>query len=485
MPDAQTLPTLAALLHWARLTPDAPAASWRGTAIGYADLARKVASCASMLTSSGLQPGMWAGLQCDDRLIHMVLVLACEAAGAGSMSITALDLGTDAGLCQSFGLICRDTDEALAPVAGQIRLTTAQAQASLAAGALPDSLKTVWPPETLLRIVRTSGTTGAPKLVPVRAGEIAGRLTIQLYTANRAPIAGIWIALYNFTHASAYHLMLCALATGRTLVFHDLESFVSGFDDLPPFTANVLPAEAAWLAERCARLGKRARPGFLQIGGDALPQALRDAVTSHVASDVQNIYASNETGRIAVVGPDGVGDLVPGAQCRILDEQGRDLPWGEPGIIALHTTAMAAGYLTDPDPGGSRISDGWLITTDLGMMPAPGRLQVLGRRDDMLAIAGTKLAPDPFEARLRTLPGVTDAALISVPDGQDVGRLLIMLHLAPGIRQDGLAELATQVLPRNLGNVDLVFTGPLPRTDTGKLRRAFLRDAWMQHQAAR
>jgi long-chain acyl-CoA synthetase len=220
----------------------------------------------------------------------------------------------------------------------------------------------------------------------------------------------------------------------------------------------------------------------MQVGGGVLPQALRTALTTHVATDVQNIYASNETGRIAIVGADGVGDLVPGAQCRILDEQGRDLGWNEPGIIAVRTAALFAGYLGAPPATGTRITDGWLITSDQGVMPEPGRLIVLGRRDDMLNIAGTKVAPQPYEERLRTLSGVREAVLLSVPDGLGIDRLLIVLEMpdsgAPPIDPAQVEAL----LPRNLGGTDLIRVTGLPRTETGKVRRVAVRDWWIAHR---
>jgi acyl-coenzyme A synthetase/AMP-(fatty) acid ligase len=478
----EQLPAPAAVLHWARLTPQAPAVVDRDVVVSYGSLARQVAACAAFLAACGLRAGMSAGLQCDDRSLHLVLILACEVVGAASISVSALDLATDPGLCRSLQLICRDTDSPIPPAEGQVRVTTAQARVAAAADVALDTLDIAWPAQTLLRIVRTSGTTGASKLVGVRVGEIPGRRATQLYTASRAGIQGSWLALYNFTHASAYHMMLCATGTGGTLLFHDLESFVAGFDDLPPFIGNLLPAEAAWLAERCAQLGKRARRSFMQVGGGVLPQALRTALTTHVATDVQSIYASNETGRIAIVGADGVGDLVPGAQCRILDEQGRDLGWNEPGIIAVRTAALFAGYLGAPPATGTRITDGWLITSDQGVMPEPGRLIVLGRRDDMLNIAGTKVAPQPYEERLRTLSGVREAVLLSVPDGLGIDRLLIVLEMpdsgAPPIDPAQVEAL----LPRNLGGTDLIRVTGLPRTETGKVRRVAVRDWWIAHR---
>ena len=138
---------------------------------------------------------------------------------------------------------------------------------------------------------------------------------------------------------------------------------------------------------------------------------------------------------------------------------------------------MADGYLWNDDLTRRHFVDGWFRTFDIGYMPGPGRLVVIGRADDVLNVGGIKIDPRPGEERLRALPGISDAVLLGIPDEVGVGRLYVVIEGQADDRQEAVIEALRDVLPADLGMTNLCYIKQLPRTDTGKVRRNELRAA--------
>ncbi|KJE20293.1 acyl-CoA synthetase (AMP-forming)/AMP-acid ligase II [Frankia torreyi] len=185
----------------------------------------------------------------------------------------------------------------------------------------------------------------------------------------------------------------------------------------------------------------------------------------------------------------GVGRPVRGMRLRIVDGRRRAVPDGTVGEIEIAGDAVTAGYLTaggpptalEADPAGER----WLPTGDLGFLAA-GELHVSGRRKEMIIVRGVNYYPEDAEALVRDAPGVYRRRCVAVADTDDSGagaesltviaettlddaadriRLAADLRVAVGSAL-GLAEVS----------VRLVAPDALPRTSSGKFRRAEARD---------
>jgi AMP-binding enzyme len=169
-------------------------------------------------------------------------------------------------------------------------------------------------------------------------------------------------------------------------------------------------------AERLVRDARPPPPGHRLVVwaiGSAASRSLRELIRQRLNATFFNYYSSNETGRVTCVDDDSVGTLFPGAEVRIIDEDGHDKPLGEIEFILVETKTMVDGYCNDPVLTASRFVDGWFHTLDMGTMPAPDRLVVMGRADDMLDVGGVKLSPGPIEAQIKAIDGIRDAVLLS------------------------------------------------------------------------
>ncbi|WP_258341224.1 FadD3 family acyl-CoA ligase [Saccharopolyspora gregorii] len=172
------------------------------------------------------------------------------------------------------------------------------------------------------------------------------------------------------------------------------------------------------------------------------------------------------------------GRPTAGFELRIAGADGRPLPTGEVGEVLLRGPNTMLGYRDEPAQTRAAVdADGWLHTGDLGRVDRAGRLTITDRLKDMYVCGGFNVYPAEVEQAIARLPGVTETAVVGVPDARlgEVGKAYVVA--APGHRltaDEVLAHcrehLANFKLPRHVE-----FRAALPRTPTGKVRKPDLR----------
>jgi acyl-coenzyme A synthetase/AMP-(fatty) acid ligase len=159
---------------------------------------------------------------------------------------------------------------------------------------------------------------------------------------------------------------------------------------------------------------------------------------------------------------------------RILGDDGHEKPMGETGRITVRTARMTRGYLWDEALTAKHFVDGWHITGDLGFQPEANQLVVVGRADDMLNIGGIKLPPQPIEAEIRTFDGVRDAVLLGVENAHGLLELHVVVERSDPGQDADLERLIRPLIHRYSRGFVGHYQDSLPRTQTGKVRRAAL-----------
>jgi len=141
------------------------------------------------------------------------------------------------------------------------------------------------------------------------------------------------------------------------------------------------------------------------------------------------------------------------------------------GIVRVASAAVAESYLPEPEP---RLGCGRFTTGDLAAWK-DGELQLRGRVDDLINIKGKKIDPREVEAVLARLPGVEEAAVLSVPlaGGEPVLRAVVACRSRGLSQQDVLAWCRAHLAPHKVPR-SLVLVSALPRTERGKLDRQAL-----------
>jgi acyl-coenzyme A synthetase/AMP-(fatty) acid ligase len=149
------------------------------------------------------------------------------------------------------------------------------------------------------------------------------------------------------------------------------------------------------------------------------------------------------------------------------------------------TPTLVDAYAWDEEASALAFHDGWYRTRDIGVMPEPGKLMVLGRSDEMVTIGGVKTAPQAMEARLRSLPGIREAVLLGVPRAGGIEELTVVLECDMDRLPSPLAQAMVGILAGVVERLHPVLLPSLPRTETGKVRRPALRAALAAAAAAR
>ena len=460
------------IARYARLTPQATAIVEAGVYVGYAALAADLLRYVWVLQQIPLRPGALVGVETANRYLHTQLLLACEVIGAKSVSLTAWDLS--AGNGYGCDLLLTGQAPALYPKAQTLVMTSdwlSEVATQAVAPADLALLEREIPGGQIVRIYRSSGTTGTPKMVTM--SHATQQLIVTRFMAAIAD--GLvprpsYLCLYNLTLQSAYYRVLGALQHGGLVHF-------TGANEAPGLVESGAVNTAMFIMGDLQRLVQSMRPPpvghtlHIEAVGASVSPLLRQQIRGRLNAKFANYYSSSETGRMALIGDDGVGTLVPGAEVRIVDEHGCDRPLGETGLIRVRTETMVEGYYNDPAQTAANFVDGWFRTSDLGVMPARGRLVILGRADDMLNIGGVKFLPAPIEARIKTIDGVADAVLVSVEGAGEVATVLVAIEAANGTPPPGIKEHLNPILWPYVRTFAVLITPQFPRTDNGKVRR--------------
>jgi acyl-CoA synthetase (AMP-forming)/AMP-acid ligase II len=184
------------------------------------------------------------------------------------------------------------------------------------------------------------------------------------------------------------------------------------------------------------------------------------------------------SGRLASVGRAGLG-----AEIRIVDEHGAELPCGTVGEIVVRGPMVMRGYWQQPDATALALRDGWFRTGDGGRMDRDGYFFIADRLKDMVISGGENVYPAEVEAALRSHPAVGDAAVIGVPDarwGEAVHAVIVprgRVADVASLREELVAHCRTRLAgykcPRSIA-----FAEALPLSAAGKVLKARLRAAW-------
>lgn len=228
-------------------------------------------------------------------------------------------------------------------------------------------------------------------------------------------------------------------------------------------------------------------------GGAALPFEVAKAFNDRFGCMVLDGYGLSETTGAATFNvPDGkrkeasVGPALPGLEVAVVDADGKPLPPGEAGEVAIKGPVVMRGYWRRPDATAEVMRDGWFLTGDVGRQDEDGYVWIVDRKKELIIRGGYNVYPREIEEILYAHPLIREAAVIGVPDerlGEEIAAI-IALHpgasLDPAELREWLEErLATYKIPRIYQYMD-----ELPRGSTGKiLKRAIDRDAVLEHGA--
>ncbi|MEO7158392.1 MAG: AMP-binding protein, partial [Vicinamibacterales bacterium] len=227
-------------------------------------------------------------------------------------------------------------------------------------------------------------------------------------------------------------------------------------------------------------------------GGMALVPVIGERWEAMTKTPIYQGYGLTETSPVATLNPfqrpkrEAIGVPIPGTDVRFIDSEGRDVPFGEVGELWVKGPQVMQGYWQRPDETARVLHDGWLATGDIARMDEDGYILIVDRKKDMILVSGFNVYPNEVEAVIATLPGVSDTAVVGVPD-DETGEIVVAFVSTkdPSLTEDVVRQHCKQSLTNYKVPRIVVFKDDLPKSNVGKVLRKDLRDAAQQAFVAR
>jgi long-chain acyl-CoA synthetase len=346
--------------------------------------------------------------------------------------------------------------------------------------------------DDLAVLMYTTGTTGRPKGVRLSHANVLAVVrnivSFAGYTSDDREVVVLPLS-HNFGLGHLY----CNLMSGGAVyaepglarvkrVLDALESFrATGFPGTPLGIGMLMDNYGPVFARKAATLR------FSVINSAPLPPDRTAQLQALLPQlEIMVYYGLTEASRSTFIsltrkGPEfyrSVGRPMAHAELRIVDASGLPVAGGAPGEILIRGAALSGGYWDSAEEERVAFAGGWLHTGDLGHLDADGYLWIDGRLKDVINVGGYKVSPTEVETALASFPGVLDAGVAGVEGLPGSMGEVVVAGLVTGpefvvdeaaLQQHCLATLEKFKVPARFVRVEAV-----PRTDTGKTRRADL-----------
>lgn len=325
-------------------------------------------------------------------------------------------------------------------------------------------------------VVFTSGTTGRPKGA-VRDFARLGPMEL-LRILDRLPLATDerHLVVSRLYHSAAQAFVLLVASLGGAVHLRGRFDAEATWADLARESITSVFMVPTMIQRLLAVDGRP--PACLRAlvsGAGPFAQPLREAAIARFGPGrIFDFYGATELGWVTTCDghemqarPGTLGRALGGQRLEIRDDAGRALPPDTVGTVWVQNGQTFSGYL------GRGESDGWVTCEDLGRLDADGYLYLHGRARDMVVSGGVNLYPAEIEGVLQQHPAVAEVAVVGAPDPEWGERLVAFVvgDVAPtDLQTFARAHLVGSKVPRDWRVVDA-----LPRTATGKVKKAILR----------
>ncbi|MFN8532426.1 MAG: long-chain-fatty-acid--CoA ligase [Dehalococcoidia bacterium] len=352
-------------------------------------------------------------------------------------------------------------------------------------------------------LMYTSGTTALPKGVILTYGGFSEYILTSSDPASDESTGATLLAvpIYHVAGASA---IMTSLYGGRTLVLMrqfepgewldlvEREGVTNVF--LVPTMMKRIIDDPDFGSHDLSSLQ------FISYGAAPMPvPVIRRAIAMfphHVG--FMNAFGQTETtSTVTLLGPDdhrldgteeeierkigrlhSIGRPVEDVQLAILDDDGRPLPTGVVGEIAIRTPREMAGYWKQDEATSKTLVAGWIRTRDQGYIDEDGYVFLAGRKSDMIIRGGENIAPEEVERILHAHPGIEDVAVIGVPDeewGERVKAVVVIRDGEHCTHDDVIAFAKSRMASFKVPEL-IEFVETLPRNQMGKVLKNVLRE---------
>jgi O-succinylbenzoic acid--CoA ligase len=305
-------------------------------------------------------------------------------------------------------------------------------------------------------VVETSGSSGEPKRVVLSRAAVLASVAA---TERRLGGAGAWLLALPATYVAGLQVIVRSLVAGHPpALLEEHGSVASAVAARDVHFVSLVPTQLHRMLEDPAETAALRTFRTVLLGGGPIDPGLRERATAAGIAVVAT-YGSAETAGGCVydgVALDGVGLAVDGD-----------------GRLRIAGPVLFDRYEDDPALTAQALVDGWFLTSDAARIDDEGRLQVLGRLDDMVVTGGVNVPAPAVARRLRRHPAVVEAEVLGVPDPEWGSRLVAFVVGALDL--DEARGWVAEAHPRSWAPRQLVVVDAIPVLANGKPDRVRLR----------
>ena len=352
-------------------------------------------------------------------------------------------------------------------------------------------------PDDIALLQYTGGTTGVSKgAVLLHRNVIANVLQAEAWNepvmkslpAGEQPTSICALPLYHI-FAFTVNMMLGMRTGGKVILIPNPRDLPAVLKELSKHTFHSFPAVNTLFN------GLANHPDFNTVnwknlkvsvgGGMAVQSAVAKLWLDKTGCPICEGYGLSETSPSATCNPvtskeftGTIGLPLPSTYIKILDDNGREVPLGQPGEIAIKGPQVMAGYWQRPDETAKVMTaDGYFKSGDIGIMDERGYTKIVDRKKDMILVSGFNVYPNEIEDVVAGMPGVLEVAAVGVPD-EKMGEAvkLVIVKKDPGLTEDAVRKFCHDNLTGYKRPRVIEFRDELPKTPVGKVLRRELRD---------
>jgi acyl-CoA synthetase (AMP-forming)/AMP-acid ligase II len=499
------------VLEWrATVRPDVTAlVDDRGARLSYAQLRAALERRAGGWAQLGVRPGDVVAVMAKNSADFLVHAFALMRAGATpafvNWRLSAAELTEVLALVEPAAIAA---DAEFAGVA-QAAVPGLSRRVVIGGGPVPDlwldgaALAGPPPPrppltsDTVLALVHTSGTTGRAKAIPLRHGALLTSVAAFAIEIGDQVAGSVHLQILPLFHLGGFGQAMQALLTAGTVYIHTAFSPRAVIDAIERDRIEFFTAGPSLIDMLVAEIRRRDAPDLTSLkeiayGTAPITPVSLTAALAAFGCRFRQIYGNTESqSMISLLAPEdhqpghprlaSAGRISFGWEIKIVAPDGTELPPDTAGELLIRGECLFSGYWRDAEATAAAFADdGWYRTGDIGRLTPDGYLYIMDRAKDMIISGGENIYPVEVEAVLARHPAVAEVAVIGLPDstwGEAVHAVITPAAGASASGEDIIAwcreRLAHFKCPKSAE-----FTGPLPRTTTGKVLKRELRDRY-------